>query len=255
LRTRDFFQSLKTRHRFGEWRGTTRLEENLFVWHLLLPADQFSAFTPHRIQRVDVAGWPPMIQSVWRLAGAPDERVLLQLDAFECPSRDAAHDLLVRLLGYVQSPLVERDETAGVGDVVFSSPGLSALLFARANVVLVMRNAGRTIISVRPFAVLLDADLVSKPESAAAPAGAPEIRRFDLQRAPKGGLAALQLEAADPARRELMYKLFSRSGEVFREDDRLLYRSSAPGAQEIEIYATAVDGRATTEARLRFDLT
>jgi len=252
---RDFYPSLEARHALEEWRGRTRLDENLFVWRLLLPPDQFTGFVPHRIQHVDRPPWPPMIQSLWRRPSAAMESALLHLDAFECPSREAAHDLLVRLLGDVQSPLVARDETVPLGDVVFAGPGDSLLLFARANLVCVLRSAGRGRLPITGLAAHLDADFVRKPEPHERAAAAPAITRLEAEvPARKARFATLRMEAAEPAGSPLMYKFYSRSGEVLREDDRLLYRAIRPGAQDVQVYAAAGDRGHAGEASLSFEL-
>lgn len=250
----EFYESLARRYGLDEWRGRSRLEENFFVWRLSLPQDQFAGFVPHRMQHVEVPLWPRMIQSLWRRPGSATEETLLHVDAFECTSREAAHDLLVRLLGDVESPLVARNEAMAVGDVVFAGPGGAALLFARGNVAFVLRSAGRRTLPVIGLAEQLDADLVRKPKP---PAGAAvsAVRRLEPEASrPEAGLVGMRLEVDERPDKPLTYKFFSRSGEVIREDDRLLYRQLSPGPQEVHVYAAAADQAHSGEAAVTFDL-
>jgi len=250
----SFYESLARRHRLDEWRGRTRLEENLFVWQLLLPQDQFEGFVAHRVKQFDLPQWPRMIQSLWRRPGVATETTLLHLDAFECSSLQDAHDFLIRLLGSVESPLVARDEASAVGDVAFAGPGGSVLLFARGNVVFALRSAGRRLMPVTKPAAQLDADLVSKPEPSAR-AAVTAVRGLDAQEfVPEARLVPMRLQVDEPADVPVMYKFFSRSGEVLREDGRLVYRHLSPGPQEVRVYAAAADRAHAGEAAVTFEL-
>jgi hypothetical protein len=103
------------------------------------------------------------IRSLWRRGEAANE--LLAIDVFECATIKAAHRQLIEALGNVQSGAVERHTGKNApGDVAFGLDD-TMVLFARANVVVLIRNAGPTVVSVGPVARRLDALLEQWPKA------------------------------------------------------------------------------------------
>ncbi|MBI1787476.1 MAG: hypothetical protein HYR60_07990 [Acidobacteria bacterium] len=119
-------------------------------------------WTLERAQRDERAA-PPAIRSLWRHAESAEE--MLAVDAFECASVKAAHDQLIEALGNIESDAVERrGERNAVGDVAFGLRD-TMVLFARANLVLLIRNAGRAVVRVGAIAREIDKRLVRQLES------------------------------------------------------------------------------------------
>lgn len=251
----ELLDHLKQRHAYESWRDRNTLGENLFVWQFFLSGNELPDWQAHRIQRIDAAGWPPSIQSIWRRAESRTE-MLLRVDVYECSSRSAAHAFLVRLLGEFQSALIARQPEAIAGDVAFADPTSTSagILFARANLVVLIQNAGRDLVSVDGIARRFDGDLISHPETEGGKV-VPEIRRFEASgaEAPVEGAVRLELEAADPLERPLWYKFFSSSGEVFLAQGRLSYRAGPAGSHEVTAYAINADGGAARR-RLQVDV-
>jgi hypothetical protein len=109
-----------------------------------------------RVER-DERARPIAIHSMWRHDDAGNE--LLAIDVFECASVKAAHDQLIETLGDIESGAVERRTGKNaIGDVSF---GLNdtMVLFARANLVVLIRNAGRAVVKVTTIARSLDKTL------------------------------------------------------------------------------------------------
>jgi hypothetical protein len=182
---------------------------------------------------------PRFIQSIWT---RPDEagRVLLKLEAYECASQGAAHEFLLQVLGEFQLPTVSRQDESAIGDIVFSSPGDTVQVFARGNMVYVISNAGRDVQPVTDVARQVDADLIRKPRSVPG-REAPTIRRFAPERAEVevDKVVPLELDASHPTEQPIMYKFFSRSGEVRVQKGQLVYVPRSSGEQNIEAYAVA----------------
>jgi hypothetical protein len=86
---------------------------------------------------------PPFFHSVWTNADDADEAITIRI--VECADASAAkHQLLVEL-GTFHSPAIERHDGADVvGDVSFGL-GETMALFARANVVVTVLNAGKPV--------------------------------------------------------------------------------------------------------------
>jgi len=82
---------LKQRHAYEKWRASNTIEQNLFIWKFFLSGSEFPGWQIHRIQSVEMADWPPSIQSIWRRHEG-ETGALLSVDIFEHPSRTAAHE-------------------------------------------------------------------------------------------------------------------------------------------------------------------
>jgi hypothetical protein len=103
------------------------------------------------------------IRSLWRHGESTSE--LLAIDVFESSSVEAAHDQVLEALGNMESGAIEQRTSKDTpGDVAF---GLNdtTILFARANLVVLIRNAGQTVVRVGNIARQLDRILVRSLES------------------------------------------------------------------------------------------
>jgi hypothetical protein len=118
-----------------------------------------------RIQRMerDERVKPPVTHSLWVRSEAAAE--ILSIDLWECPSIKTAHDQLLEVLANMQSGEIERRTgTDAPGDVAFGLED-TMMLFARVNLVVLIRNAGPHVVVVRPIAAGIDAVLVKRLES------------------------------------------------------------------------------------------
>lgn len=101
------------------------------------------------------------IRSMWSHGENTNE--LLSIDVFVCPSVKAAHDALLEALGNMQSGAIERKtEKNTPGDIAFGLAN-TMIVFARANVVVLVRNAGRAVVPIAGIARELNALLERRP--------------------------------------------------------------------------------------------
>jgi hypothetical protein len=235
---------LRKRHSYEMWRGRSTLEENLFIWRFFLSGNEFPGWRAQRIQTVESSGWPPYIKSIWQNPGGKPEE-LLSVDIYECESRIAAHEFLLQLLGQFMSPLMQRQEAAKVGDVAFAGPEDTQILFARADLVVSIANAGSDLVQVSEIARQLDNQLVGRPEltglrviSAILP---PD---FVVQQ--DGVAASLAVESLSPPESRRWHKFFSKTGEIYREKGRLTYRSTSTGPHEVTVFSVDPSQGVTT---------
>jgi hypothetical protein len=148
-------ERLKKRHRYDEWSAGAEGQGNGAPRDLRVTEDLLPQW---RLDHADVLrreGLPPMTQAIW----TRDKEEALSVEVWECASTAAARELLLTLLGQFESPLVER--VAGpesVGDVSFGH-GEHMVLFARGNIVVQVRNAGRELVPVADPAREIDARL------------------------------------------------------------------------------------------------
>lgn len=251
----------------------------------------------HRIEKVEVPGagltatplqtvtpqeQPARIKSFWKYSETRPEAIL-DFTIYECSSRDNAHEFLLSLLAQFQSPLLTRRDDMQIGDVVFALPAYTIVIFARGNLVQMMRNSGRDVVPMDAVAREFDSELVSKPstpEPAEKTAAVPYISRLnvaaekiqvgvgiplEIEASDPGGAemvtplraraSAPLLEGAMPQTRPLMFKIFSPlTGHVYREKDQLLYLADTPGPQDVTVYALNANRGASSES-YRFEAT
>ena len=104
-----------------------------------------------------------VVRSMWGHGDNADE--LLSVNVFVAVSVKAAHEILLEALANMQSGAIERKtEKNTPGDVAFGLAN-TMLTFARANLVVVIRNAGPNIVPVGTLARDLDAQIQRRLDS------------------------------------------------------------------------------------------
>lgn len=240
-RDEEYLEHLKQRHAYDNWRGINALAEELFIWHFFLCGNEFTGWQALRIQTVESPGSPPYITSIWQ---GPDEdkEQLLNVDIFECASRPTAHQWLLERLGEFMSPLIQRREDIQIGDVAFAGPEGTQILFARANLVVSMSNGGADLVQVNDLASALDDRLIHRPDSTGLKVTA-EILPPDF--ALSDGSAPIAPGPFGSLEGKRWYKLFSVSGQISSDGNRLRYESTTAGAHEVTTFSVAC-GSGTT---------
>jgi hypothetical protein len=124
-----------------------------------------------------------------------------------------------------------------IGDVAFADPEDLVLLFARSNLVILVRNAGSNVTPVSPFAMEVDQDLIYDPDSSGRLPR--EMNRFHIAdgKFRVGDEVAIHASDPDLLNAETLYKFFSAQGEVFVRENQLVYRPDKSGIQQIIAFA------------------
>ncbi|MCC6407965.1 MAG: hypothetical protein IT453_12445 [Planctomycetes bacterium] len=152
----DRFEALKREHGFEAWRAKSSFPQPLRGFEL-----REGELQGWRLARLDRRATATPPRTTWLFARGPDE--LLRVDVIESPSVAAAHEELVRTLGEFQAPLLGRQETPVAGDVAFVLAGSDAsVLFARGNVLVLVRNGGRKLVDATAAARTVDARLIEE---------------------------------------------------------------------------------------------
>jgi hypothetical protein len=150
---------------------------------------------------------------------------LVRIDVLEQPSRADAHQALPAVLAELQSPLMTRNVDLDIGDIAFTIPQGEVMLFARANLVVIMARVGPSHVDIPSLARSLDQSMIeavrfSRRTDAAAPqASLTVIREQDAVR-------KLDVSVGPEMRRSgvPMIKVFAPPGHLYEEDNRLCYR-------------------------------
>jgi hypothetical protein len=187
----DGFDEFRRHYGFDDWRAPRPDRAALFIWRFALGGQELPGHEPVRIDTVELPDLVPTIQSLWRPDKEDAERVLLRVDVSEAPSVTEARELLLRTLAQFQSPLIER-VSDGPGDIAFGPSGYRSVAFARANIVVVVRNAGDEVESVEPTARELDRLLHEGPDADRSSVR-PTIRRAEAEVASVAGRRRVRL--------------------------------------------------------------
>jgi hypothetical protein len=207
------------------WRGANALGFELFVSGFRLFGGELPGFDKHSGRRVDYLGFGPGAHTMWCGAGP---EALLRIDHYEAASRERAHDLLVVLLAGFESPLAGRRAHRDLGDVAFADDAGGVALFARGNLVVFVRRAGREPVSAFDAAAELDRMLVVRPSGAGSAASwtatAPIVT---------GDSAAL---VDNPGENDWL-RFVSSTGGIHRDDQgSIVYRSETDVPPQVTVY-------------------
>jgi hypothetical protein len=150
-------KALEKRHNVSSWYG--RSEGERVLKEFRVEAWQIRGWRVRRATS-ETSAEPPTVRALWERREGSGE--LLAVDMFVCASVRDAHAQLLELLANTESDAVETATAkAHVGDVSFVLANTMAL-FARANVVVWVRNAGRKVVGVGDAAREIDADLLRR---------------------------------------------------------------------------------------------
>lgn len=233
----DWLDEFRKRYGFDDWREPPAGAEALFIWRFALGGQELPGHHALRIDTVEQADLPPKIESLWTLEKEDADRALLRVDASEASSVTEARALLLRTLAQFQSPQIERID-GGPGDIAFSPSGYRSLVFARANVVVVVLNAGDEVQSVESPARELD-QLLGEGPHADRSSVRPTIRRAEVAEESVLGRrqVRLRVDAEDPLGRHVWFRFSAKRGEFSAEADGVVFRPEEEGRQSIEIAA------------------
>lgn len=154
---------LKAHYKYEEWVTPTPDKDRALVQDVAWLVDRLEHCIPlDSLLLIRSSNRPPVIQALFEST----EKVgaLIRLDIQVCVSSSAARHFLLQRLGQFQSALLERQDDPIIGDVVFVEPETEALVAAWANLVILVRNAGRQAVSLK--AVFHELDRFVRPPNA-----------------------------------------------------------------------------------------
>lgn len=255
--TRTEIDILSQHYSFQEWGKTRNLEEDLLVWRFFLTGKEVSDWRSERIRCFDTIGkMPPTCQAFWTSKDG-SSKVVLRVDTFECASLEDAHSFLLEVLGESHrlnfEPLSKEEEANGaVGDIAFVDPEKLAAFYARANVVVAVRNAGQYSTSVVEFARRFDFALKSRPSDDKVIEEMDHFR-FPDQKFKVGEPVPIKFRAGEDVEPRLLYKFFAERGELSVQRRHVWYRPTLAGPQEVVAFGVDAEQNARVQ-RLTIDI-
>ena len=187
-----------------------------------------------RARHIDAGKLGPVLRSMWRRGAG-----LVAVDVLERDSADDAGQTLRDVLREVQSPLVARTETEDLGDTAYVAPGGGGVYLVRANLVMVVRDAGDAT-SVLDAARALDSWVTAVPD----PGGTapPQIRRVDLS-----DQGEIDFDIVDPLERPVWVKLRTDQGRLSRRQGKAVLQPGRPAV--VTVVAVGENGIAVAQSR------
>lgn len=232
---------LRERYGFEAWSRAGEPAEALFIWKYFLSEGDLPGYKSERIDETEAGeGWPRSIRSLWR--NQDDPEAVLSALVFEADARDSARALLLRALGQFQAILEPRE---GIGEVGFAA-GEGAIVFALANLVIVLRTAEGKPVSMAGVAQRLEGQIRTRPEVGGKVV--PDIEELALGPERPDGTLPLSLRAVDPLGRPVWFKLFTAGGEALEREGELVFRAYGPGPRELTVFAINENGYAATQS-------
>lgn len=244
---------LKRQYRFGEWAGRRTTPFGLFIHGLFVPSTVLSEWHAVRSRRIVQPNKPIYIRTVWAEGESAHEPSLVT-EIYECDSMLAAHETLLSLTASFQVPMLKPGTNAEeLGDIWFQTADSSSMLFARANLVVVISPLLPISSAVVRSAELIDMFIKDRP--AAKSLAADSSRRAAVSetktlKAPLGGRTTLDIPGiqADRASDAVCVKVFCDKGQVFREANEVVFDPETTGDANIEMYELTPEGAVRNRA-------
>lgn len=245
------YDELKHRYKFASWHGSTSLSLNLLLWHYHFKGTELPDWEIRSARMLTLPQRTRFLPSMWQRHGGRHRNEALRVDAYECASREEAHETIIHLLGEFSAPVMQQQTDMDFGDICFSGNDLTAVLFARANLVFFIANAGRSCLAIKKFAQAFDHDLIMKPKNVAKPKRPSNPAAVAC--AISGTSSFINIDNTHPIRTraqpfrsretiEAQHKLFSRNCELYADEDIIRAVPLQAGHQKVEIYTLEETG-------------
>jgi hypothetical protein len=146
---------LEDRYEAKEWHGHSGSGKRL-VKEFHFEGSELKSWKLLQVKHSEQDG-AKVLRSMW--SHGDDTNELLSIDVFVCSSVKAAHEAVLEALANMQSGAIERKKEKNTpGDVAFGLAN-TVIVFARANITVLVRNAGPTIVPVGTVARELDTQI------------------------------------------------------------------------------------------------
>jgi hypothetical protein len=249
--TRKELKILSEHYEFQDWKNTPDPEQGLFVWRFFLSGNEVPGWGAGRIRRFKTIGrMPATSRAFW--SHESSSKVLLRVDTFECASIPAARSFLLDVLGESQllnlkrqgGPAMEKTSSEAVGDVAFTAPENMAIFFARANIVVSIRNTGPNPGLVGEFAQTFDTVVRSRPDRDGKVIQEMEHFRFPDKEFRVRDQVPIAFLPNQTDLQQLLYKFFAGSAELSLKNRQLFYTPTSAGAQEVLVFGVDAEQNA-----------
>ncbi len=238
---------------FANWVGRTRGEEfSGFFINIVIPDKIFPRFS---LLPTSEPSTQNRARKVRKYLYAGDrskgkKETLIEVILIECNSIINAHESIIDFMANCMAYKLPRGEERGItiGDISFVGYGkrLLSIIFARNNIMAVVRSVGNLNLDVKSYAKKVDEFLGSKGKTVRS-RNAPKISTFKLstQQTPAGRTVNISFNATDPRGKDIMFKLFTTAGPISMQDNNLILECEKSGKHKVQLYAINEDSVAS----------
>ncbi len=235
---------------FQNWVGRTR-EEKLsgFFMNTIIPEKLFGFFSLLRTSETETGYHARYVKrylyggdrSKWK------KETLVEVILAECTSIIQAHESIIDFMSGCMAAKLPSGEERGIiiGDISFTghSKKLLSIVFARNNVMAIVRSVGDLDLDVKSFAKKLDDYIMSNYKSVKSKY-VPKISTFKLssQQTTVGEMVKISFDTIDPKDKDLMFKLFTTAGRISLSNNDFILECKNLGSHKVELYIVDKDG-------------
>ena len=238
---------------FASWVGRTRGEEfSGFFMKIVIPDRIFSRFSLLPTSEPSTHNHAKKVKRNFYAGDRSKgkKETLIEVMLIERNSIINAHESIIDFMANCMASKIPRGEERGItiGDISFVGydKRLLSIVFARNNIMAVVRSVGDLDLDVKSFAKKVDEFIRSKGKTAKS-RNAPKISTFTLstQQTPAGGTIKILFNARDPRGKNLMFKLFTTAGPISMQDNELILECKKLGKHRVELYVINEDSLAS----------
>jgi len=236
---------MNTQYNIEKWAAETTVGKNLFIWKFFLKGKEMPGWELSESYVREDSKNVVVKEYYWGNKENTDQSI--KMDVFETSSwKDAQRLLLTLLENHMAINLTEaRDRKIELGDVAYTGLGeiVQHILFARANMVVIVNSIGKKDISVDTIAKKLDELFYTIPGPSETGL-LPPINLFSvtLDKLYLNQKAGLKIEASDLLGSSAWFKFYSENGEVLKEDGNLFFIPSSRGENQLSVFAIGENG-------------
>jgi hypothetical protein len=236
---------------FPNWAGRTRGDKfSGFFTNIVIPDEIFT--TTFSLPRTSEHPTHYHARRVKKYLYAGDrskgkkKETLIEVIIAECNSIIKAHESIIDFMANSMASKIPCGEERGItiGDISFTgnSKRLLSIVFARNNIMAIVRSVGNLDLNVKSYAKKLDDFLVSKDKTVKS-SNAPRISAFTLstQQTTAEETVKISFNVIDPRGKDLMVKLFTTAGPISMQDNDLILECKKLGKHKVELYVINED--------------
>jgi hypothetical protein len=249
----DTTDLLKQQYQFGEWVGRRTTPFGLFIHGLFVPSTVLSEWYAAHSRRLVQPNRPIYIRTLWAANESAREPSLVT-EIYECDSMLTAHETLLALTAGFQVPMLKLGADAeGLGDIWLQAANDSCMLFARANLVVVISPLQSVGSAVIQSAERIDMFIKDRPAAETLSADSSRLTaptETKTLKAPIGRHTTLDIPGiqTDRASDAVCVKIFYDKGQVFREANDVVFDPETSGDANIDMYELNPDGAVRNRA-------
>jgi hypothetical protein len=245
----ELLQILTELYKFDDWKLPARSSEQMFLDNLYLPPDFFLNWNQLQDEQMQMltSDWPLTVHT---LLERQEDTDLRRIDRHVCANAADARSFLMLTLAQFECPTL--NPLDGLGEVAFLNPEDESIVFARANLVFLIRNVGEKNESLLEMAKTLDQETLREPNSEFA--HVQPMQHFSVSTEKFLAGRTVPIDIVDQSSQVRMHKFLTPDGKISLQENQYVYEPFSSGPQRLTIFGIGEDGY-TSLQHLEFEAT